>query len=258
MEAAELINLSFYRFFELGDPLAQRALLKSAISDLKLRGTILLAHEGVNAAVSGTASSITRFKTIATELFGVQNSDYKESKVLEHSFNRLLIKIKKEIITVGDPDVRPDRLTANYIQPAEFKKWLDEKRPLLLLDARNQYEVELGTFHGAQHLKLDSSREFSNRAAHLVEKGLRQPVVTFCTGGIRCEKASAVLLKLGLKEVYQLEGGILRYLEEQGSEHFQGNCFVFDWRMAVDANLRPVARSKDDRDRFGRHRKPIL
>jgi predicted sulfurtransferase len=154
---------------------------------------------------------------------------------------------------VGDPDLKPDEYTAPRISPAELKKWLDEKRPITLLDTRNQYEVEVGTFSGAEPIEINTSREFAAKAATKLNDWKDRPVVTFCTGGIRCEKGSALLLKLGLKNVYQLDGGILRYFEENGSAHFDGNCFVFDMRMAVDGELKPVARADDPDKSFGRH-----
>ena len=164
------------------------------------------------------------------------------------------MKIKQELITIGDPTIAPDRKTAERLTPAQLKQWLDEGRAFILLDTRNDYEIEVGTFRGARSFNLSSSREFTGKAKAALEELRAQPVVTFCTVGIRCEKASAELLKLGLKDVYQLDGGILRYFEEVGPAHFAGNCFVFDWRLAVDGELNPISRSDDPDSEFGRHR----
>jgi UPF0176 protein len=157
---------------------------------------------------------------------------------------------------VGDPDLRPDLKTGKRISAKELKQWLDEGRPFVLLDTRNNYEIEVGTFHKAINLNLETSRDFAKKAAEWVDQVQvkDQTVVSFCTGGIRCEKASAHLLKLGLEEIYQLDGGILRYLEENGSAHYRGNCFVFDWRLAVDAQLQPTERSPHPDTNFGRHK----
>jgi UPF0176 protein len=251
------INLGFYRFFALqtrcGDLPELRARLKTILSAHALRGTLLLAPEGVNAMLSGERNSIEALKELAMREFGIEKEAFKEAAVAAHSFNRLLIKVKRELIPIGDEQIRPHEKTAAYLSARTLKKWLDEKRPLVLLDARNDYEYSTGTFRGAVQLGLESSREFSAKAK-AARPGLENhTIVTFCTGGIRCEKASAALLKLGLKNVYQLDGGILRYFEENGAAHFEGNCFVFDWRLAVDGELNPVARSSAQDAAFGRH-----
>ncbi|MDR3606436.1 MAG: rhodanese-like domain-containing protein [Oligoflexia bacterium] len=255
---SELIHLSFYRFFRMGDETAlakHRANLKAVCQELGLKGTILLASEGVNAMVSGTRQAIDQFKSYIQETLGVDNHLFKEGNVPVHAFERMLVKIKKEIISVGDTELRPDEQTAQRISPAELKLWLDQKKPMILLDTRNSYEIEVGTFHGAEEFKLDSSRQFAQKAAENLDKLKDRPVVTFCTGGIRCEKASALLMKLGVKDVYQLDGGILRYFEENGTAHFDGTCFVFDWRLSVDGNLAPTARATEEDREFGRHRR---
>lgn len=255
--SCNLIHLSFYRFYPVGDEatlICLRMELKAICSSLKLNGTILLASEGINAMVAGPAPSIEEFKAFARTHCGVEDRDFKEAPILTNSFNRLCVKIKKEIISVGSLEIRPDLETAQRISPSELKKWIQERRSFVLLDTRNKYEVEVGTFEGAVDLGLESSREFSSKAAQNLDRWKHQEIVTFCTGGIRCEKASAVLLKLGLKNVFQLDGGILRYFEENGAQFFKGNCFVFDWRLAVDGTLKPVPRSDDANQQFGRHR----
>lgn len=255
---SDLVNLSFYRFFRIGDESDLKTLkneLKSVCADLNLNGTILLAKEGINAMLTGTFQSVEIFKVYCRDRFGIENRSFKQANVTATSFTRMLIKIKKEIISVGDPSLCPDQETGKRISPKELKKWFDEGRDFHLLDTRNNYEVAVGTFKGAQELNLDSSREFTSRASQEAAKWKDKPVVTFCTGGIRCEKASASLLKLGLKDVYQLDGGILRYFEESGAAHFDGKCFVFDWRLAVDDQLRPIARSPDPEQEYGRHRR---
>jgi len=253
-----LINLSFYRFFEAGgeDALyASKSELFVLCRRLGLKGTILLAHEGVNVMISGTRAAMDEFKAYAREHLHGGDDVFKEAPDLENSFHRMLIKIKKEIIAVGDPTLKPHEKTAKRVKANELASWLDENKPIVLLDTRNEYEVEVGTFKGAQTFKLDHSRSFAKKTAENLEQLKGKTVVTFCTGGIRCEKASAVLLNLGLTDVYQLDGGILRYFEETGGKHFDGQCFVFDWREAIDGNLQPKARSEDPAKEFGRHKK---
>ncbi len=174
------------------------------------------------------------------------------SETIPHK--RMLVKLKKEIIPVGDPDVCPELSTAPHLPAKQLKAWLDEGRELTLIDTRNTYEIHAGTFKGAKHWDLESSRDFVSRATdHRHEVNEEAPVMMICTGGIRCEKATAALLKRGWKNVYQLEGGILKYFEEVGGAHYDGNCFVFDWRLALDPSLVPTFRSPDAGPSSGRH-----
>jgi UPF0176 protein len=253
------VNLSFYRFSRLeethGDLQLLRTEVHSFLESCELHGTVLLAPEGINAMVAGPSAGIERFKAYVIDRFGILPSLFKEANVESSSFSRLLVKVKKQIITVGDAEVQPDKKTGQRVSPKQLKKWLDEGRPLLLLDTRNHYEVTVGTFRGAREIGIDGSGQFAAKAAEIAGELENHTVVTFCTGGIRCEKTSAVLLKLGLTDVYQLDGGILRYFEENGAAHFDGNCFVFDWRLAVDGDLKPVSRSGDPDAQFGRHKK---
>lgn len=248
-----LINLNTYRFVRLEKLEELRGQIKALCRDLDLKGTILIAHEGLNIGVSGTPHAIEKFKDFASQVLGIERCAFKEARITTSSFNRLLVKIKKEIIPVGDPEVRPDVMTGKRLSAAELKTWLDEGRPIVLLDTRNRYEVEVGTFVGAEDLGLAQSRDFAEKVAPRIEELKKRTVVTFCTGGIRCEKGSALLMKMGLEDVYQLDGGILRYLEVNGASHYHGNCFVYDWRLAVDGELQPVPRSPDPAARFGRH-----
>jgi UPF0176 protein len=241
-------HLSFYRFFPLRNLGGLRAELKMLGERHGLLGTILVSAEGLNGMVSGSPEGV---RSLRHWLEAFEVKEIKEHEA-DKPFERLLVKIKKEVISVGDPSLKPGESTAPRISAKELKAWLDEGRSFRLLDTRNAYEVEVGTFRGAEHWALDSSRDFAVKAA--AQAVDNRPVVTFCTGGIRCEKASALLQKLGWKDVYQLDGGILRYFEEVGGAHFEGNCFVFDWRMAVNGELKPVPRSEDENKQFGRHK----
>jgi UPF0176 protein len=241
-------HLSFYRFLPLRNLAGLRAELRALGQEHGLLGTILLSAEGLNGMVNGSEAGVNALR-FWLEAIGV--TEIKEHEAID-SFERLLVKIKKEIISVGDPSLRPVENTAPRISAKELKTWLDEGRTVRLIDTRNSYEVEVGTFKGAEQWNLDSSRQFASKArAEAIDPG---PVVTFCTGGIRCEKASALLQKMGWPQVYQLDGGILRYFEEVGAVHFEGNCFVFDWRMAVNGDLAPVPRSQEANKQFGRHK----
>jgi UPF0176 protein len=165
--------------------------------------------------------------------------EYKQSESDFQPFGKMLVKVKREIIPLGLPDLRPADHPAPRLAPRELKRWLDEKHPLTLLDTRNAFEVEIGSFESALHLDLRSFRGFA-RAARNLDPALKdRPIVTFCTGGIRCEKAALYLKREGFREVYQLDGGILRYFEQCGDAHFRGKCFVFDERAALDAIINP-------------------
>ncbi len=151
----------------------------------------------------------------------------------------MLVKIKKEIITLRVPGLDPAARRAPAVAPAELKRWLDERREVVLLDVRNAFEVETGTFREAVHLGLKSFGEFPRAVDKLDESLKGKTIVAFCTGGIRCEKAAPVLIQKGFRSVFQLEGGILHYFENCGDAHFNGRCFVFDQRTALDGNLNP-------------------
>ena len=162
----------------------------------------------------------------------------KESRSEKQPFRRMNVRLKREIIAFGQSGVDPSRASAGRISPRELKQWLDEGRPVTLLDTRNTYEVELGRFENAVDLSLDNFRNFPDAAESLPDDVKKGPLVMYCTGGIRCEKAGLLLEQRGFEQVYQLEGGILKYFEDCGGDHWQGECFVFDHRVALDPQLR--------------------
>ncbi|MDQ3117747.1 MAG: rhodanese-like domain-containing protein [Verrucomicrobiota bacterium] len=231
-------NLAAYKFASLGELPALQAELREMCTATGMRGTILLSPEGINLFVAAEPSACDRLLVRLRALPGLDNLTPKRSESDHQPFNRMLVKIKKEIIAFGIAGIDPGRRPAPRLAPRQLKQWLDEGRAVTLLDTRNDYEVKLGTFRGARTLGLDHFREFPAAVnilpAHLKE----EPVVTFCTGGIRCEKAAPLLAQVGFTNVFQLDGGILNYFEECGGEHFEGDCFVFDKRVAVDASLR--------------------
>lgn len=237
--SASVVNLSAYRFtpFAAEELLALREQLQASTRDLGLRGTILLATEGINLFIAGSRPATDAFMSGLRALPGLADLEPKESFSDEQPFNRMLVKIKKEIISFGVEGIDPARMPAPRLDPGELKRWLDEGRPVTLLDTRNDYEVKLGTFQNAVVPVLDHFREFPAAVRSLPAELKTRPVVTFCTGGIRCEKAAPFLVREGYSEVYQLEGGILKYFELCGGAHYEGECFVFDRRVGVDPKL---------------------
>lgn len=233
----DIINISAYKFLELQDlPALKQVLLEKAL-EYKLRGTILLSNEGINTFFAGSREATESYKHLISHTLKMGELPYKESISGHQPFNRMLVKIKKEIISMGVPEIQPHKFTAPRITAEELKQWYDEKRDFILLDTRNDYEVRLGTFENSMHLDIATFRDFPEAIDNLDPSFKEKIFVTTCTGGIRCEKAGPYMLSVGFKNVYQLDGGMLRYLEKCGGAHWQGECFVFDDRVAVDAQL---------------------
>jgi RluA family pseudouridine synthase len=232
-----IINIAAYRFLPLSDLRPLRARLQRQCKDWELKGTILLSPEGINLFVAGTAESIELLLTDLRSWPGLETLQPKVSETDHQPFRRMLVRIKKEIIAFGVEGIDPARRTSPKLAPRELKRWLDEGRPITLLDTRNDYEVKLGTFRNALPIGIDQFREFPQAVGKLSPDLKEQPIVMFCTGGIRCEKAGPFMEREGFKNVFQLDGGILKYFEECGGEHYDGECFVFDGRVGVDASL---------------------
>ncbi len=231
-------NIAAYQFATLTDLPALREELLEHCHAASLRGTILLSPEGINLFVAGERPAIDALLDRLRSIPGLADLTPKFSESDHQPFTRMLVRLKREIIAFGVSGIDPATHTSPRIAPSELKTWLDEGRPVTLLDTRNTYETDLGTFAGARTLDLDHFRNFPQIAKTLPESLKDQPVVTFCTGGIRCEKAAPFLETLGFKNVLQLDGGILKYFEDCGDAHYDGECFVFDKRVAVDAELR--------------------
>lgn len=232
----QILNIAGYKFISLSHDIhALREQFFASASELKIKGTILLSHEGINLNVAGTPSAITAFKERLKENTLFADLSFHETYSDHLPFNVLKVKIKKEIITMKQPEACPLGSRAPSISPQELKQWLDEKRDITLLDTRNDYEVRFGTFAGATHLQL---KDFGEFPAALDQVDKDKPLVMFCTGGIRCEKAAVYMLNKGHSNIYQLDGGILGYFAQVGGEHYNGECFVFDERVAVDTELK--------------------
>ncbi|MDX1680227.1 MAG: pseudouridine synthase, partial [Akkermansiaceae bacterium] len=230
-------NISTYCFAELDGLKELRAELLETCKGWDLKGTILLSQEGINLFVAGSGESIQALLDRLRAIPGLEGLTPKISYSDHQPFNRMLVRLKKEIISFGVEGVKPGEYTSPKLPPKELKKWLDEGKPVTLLDTRNDYEVKLGTFKGAIDPDIKTFRAFPNAVRELPEELKEQPVVMFCTGGIRCEKAGPFMEMEGFKEIYQLEGGILKYFEECGGDHYEGDCFVFDQRVGVDPAL---------------------
>jgi UPF0176 protein len=241
----QFINLAGYKFVALEGLTDIRAALVGHCRQLGLKGTILLSPEGINAFVAGREDEITRFKTLVRTFPGLADLHFKESLSDFLPFDRMLVKIKNEIITLRTPVPDPAAHRAPAVAPAELRRWLDEGRDVVLLDTRNAFEVEAGTFRNALHLDLGWFGQFPQAAAALDPALKDRTVVTFCTGGIRCEKAAPVLMQQGFRDVLQLDGGILQYFEDCGDAHFDGRCFVFDQRHSLDGRLQPEVAGKE-------------
>jgi RluA family pseudouridine synthase len=235
-----IVNIAAYQFSPLDQLQHRRETLREICQTSDLKGTILLSREGINMFIAGARDGVDRVLETVRSIPGFEQIPIKESITDYQPFNRMLVKIKQEIIPVGCPEIEPDPNASPKLSPRELKRWLDENRQVALLDTRNDYEVSLGTFQGAIDLNLKTFREFPAAAAALSDEIKKQPVVMFCTGGIRCEKIGPYMKGLGFEQIYQLEGGILKYFEECQQEHYQGTCFVFDQRVAVDPSLAPT------------------
>ncbi len=236
----QFVNLAGYKFVALDALEVLKASIQERCHALDLKGTILLSVEGINIVIVGSASAIIDFQDSIQADSRLSDLRFKRSVSAFQPFERMLVKIKKEIITLRVPGINPAQKRAPFVAPAELRRWLDEGREVVLLDTRNAFEVDAGTFDKAMDLRLSSFGQFA-QAAEALDPALKdKTIVTFCTGGIRCEKAAPVLIAQGFHKVFQLDGGILQYFEDCGDTHFTGNCFVFDQRVALDGNLEPA------------------
>lgn len=241
---AVITNISTYQFAELSDLKSLRERLLAQCKSKGLKGTILLSTEGINMFVAGARADIDELIADLRTVPGLEKLTPKYSESDHQPFSRMLVRIKKEIIAFGVEGINPARRTSPKLPPKELKRWLDEGRPVTLLDTRNDYEVKLGTFRNAKAIGIDQFRQFPDAARQLPDSMKEQPIVMFCTGGIRCEKAGPFMEKEGFSQIYQLDGGILKYFEECGGEHYDGECFVFDQRVGVDPALRETDSSQ--------------
>lgn len=241
-----VVNISCYKFATLADREALNVDLTARCRALGLKGTILLAPEGINVFLAGSRAAIDAIVAHLRADPRFADLAPKESLSAEPPFRKLRVRLKKEIITMKHPLIRPEEGRAPSVAAATLKTWLDrgcddEGRPVVMLDTRNDYEVAAGTFEDAVDYGIGIFSEFPPRLAENAADYAGKTVVSFCTGGIRCEKAAIHMQQIGIERVYQLEGGILKYFEEVGGAHYRGDCFVFDGREALSADLQPAA-----------------
>lgn len=233
----EFLNIAAYKFVDLSKLAERKSSLLPFCKSLGIKGTILLSREGINLFLAGTRESIAEFLAHVRSQPEFADLEVKESISDHQPFSRMLVRLKKEIISMGVETIQPLGYTSPKISARELKQWLDDGKDLTLLDVRNDYEIEIGTFKSAVPVGIDHFRRFPDATKHLPSEMKQKPVVMFCTGGIRCEKAGPWMEQEGFEEIYQLDGGILKYFEECGGDHYDGDCFVFDKRVAVDPEL---------------------
>ena len=238
-EAERALVAAFYHFAELEDYEALRGPLQQRCEDLGLLGTILLAREGINGTVAGLERGVHRLLERLREDPRLTGLEAKTAWAREAPFYRMKVRLKKEIVSLGVPGVDPRQTVGEYVAPEDWNA-LIRRDDVRLVDTRNDYEVHLGTFRGAEDPETRSFREFPAWVADHLDPQRDEHVAMFCTGGIRCEKSTAYLKSLGFKNVYHLQGGILNYLErvDPADSLWEGDCFVFDNRVTVDHELR--------------------
>lgn len=241
-----VLNISAYLFTRLGDPVSLRESIHSQAAARQLKGTVLLAEEGINLFLAGAAGDVRGFVAWLRSHTPFAALESKESWSHAVPFGKLLVKVKREIIRMNHPQIRPEAGRAPAVDAKTLARWLDcghddDGRPVVMLDTRNAFEVGHGKFRDAIDWKITKFSEFPQAVVAHREALRGKTVVSYCTGGIRCEKAALFMAEAGVEHVLQLDGGILKYFEETGGKHYDGDCFVFDGRAAVDPSLAPVA-----------------
>ena len=235
-----ITSISGYQFTSIADPVPIKATLLHFCLLHQIKGTILLANEGINIMLAGEAAAIDAFVLFLNEETPFKNIGFKYTESLAYPFKKCCIKIKKEIVTMGQPALKMEKGQGTHLPPETLKQWFDEKKDFVLIDTRNDYEYAMGTFEGAMHLDIHHFRDFPDKVAALDPTLKDQEIVLVCTGGIRCEKAAPYMIEQGFKHIYQLDGGILMYFKNCQGAHYHGDCFVFDEREAVNINLEAV------------------
>ena len=237
---SQLVVAAVYKFVKLADCAAMREPLQARCDALGITGTLLLATEGINGTIAGTRSGIDQILAYLRSDPRLADLEHKESEASLPPFYRMKVKLKKEIVTMGVPGIDPTELVGSYVRPEDWNALISDP-DVLLIDTRNDYEVEVGTFQGAVDPRITTFREFPDYVKNHIDPQNKPRIAMFCTGGIRCEKASAYMLQQGFPEVYHLQGGILKYLENvpEAESMWQGECFVFDQRVAVGPGLTP-------------------
>jgi UPF0176 protein len=229
---------AFYRFLPLTGLPELQAEITENCARLGVCGTILLAPEGINGTIAGHESKLDEFIALLDRLIGITRSELKFSTAVEKPFGRLKVRVKREIITLRAPEADPAARTGTHVDPREWNELMNDPE-VVVLDTRNDYETQTGIFRGAVDPGINTFTQFKDFAEKNLDPAKHKKIAMYCTGGIRCEKASSYLLAHGFKEVYQLKGGILKYLEDipPQESRWQGACFVFDERAALGHGL---------------------
>ncbi len=233
-----ILVATFYKFVQLTDFAEKRQSLLDFCNQQGIKGTILLAEEGINGTIAGSPEAIATVLAYLRSDSRLQDLEHKESWSELPPFDRMKVRLKKEIVTLGVPEANPNQQVGTYVAPQDWNALIADP-DVVVIDTRNEYEVNIGTFKRAQNPQTRSFREFPDYVRQNLNPNQHKKVAMFCTGGIRCEKASSFMLSQGFQEVYHLKGGILKYLEEIPAEEslWQGECFVFDQRVAVQHGL---------------------
>ena len=232
-----VVNIAGYKFEPLDNPIDLVSTYQRKCDELLLKGSMLISKKGINFSLAGTQQAIDTIVAFLEEDKRFLNIPLKVTYSDEQPFRRMKVRLKREIISLGRKDINPRKLTGERISPQDLKNLLDNKEDVLVLDTRNEYETRVGKFKNAIDLNLDTFRDFPKAIESLPEEYKDKQIVMYCTGGIRCEKASAVMIKAGFADVKQLEGGVLDYFKETGGAYWEGDCFVFDERVALDTKL---------------------
>lgn len=240
----QILNIAAYKFVTLAHPAMLQGSIEQALQQRAIKGTVLLAEEGINLFLAGPAADIHDFLAWLKQDARFSDLQAKESWSSAQPFRKLLVKVKPEIIRMNHPAIQPAAGRAPAVDAATLKRWLDAGcddtgRPVVTLDTRNDFEADVGTFKNAIDWRISKFTEFPQALLAHRQELAGKTVVSFCTGGIRCEKAAILMREAGIENVWQLDGGILKYFEESGRAHFDGECFVFDERRALDPELKP-------------------
>ena len=233
----DVLNIAGYKFEPLYDVEVLVPGFQSVCDDLELKGSVYLSPNGINFSLAGSEESIEEFLHFMEQDKRFLDVPLKKTYGETQPFRRMKVRPKKEIISLGRDDINPRELTGGYVTPKELYSMYENNDDVIVLDTRNEYETRVGLFENAVDLQLNTFRDFPDAIEQLPEEYKDKQIVMYCTGGIRCEKASAVMLKAGFSDVKQLEGGVLDYFKETGGKYWNGDCFVFDERVALDTEL---------------------
>ena len=235
-----IVVAALYKFADLPDFVYLRTRLMELCESHQIKGSLLLAREGINGTVAGSRNAIDALKSFIDDDKRFLGIEYKESSASSNPFPRMKVKLKKEIVTLGRVEANPNEIVGTYVDPKQWNKIISQD-DVVVIDTRNNYEVELGSFKNALNPKTETFREFPDFVTKNLDPKKHKKIAMMCTGGIRCEKASSLMKKMGFEEVYHLKGGILKYLEEtpKSESLWLGECFVFDNRVTVDHDMKP-------------------